>query len=424
MKKLKFIKFPSITFLDTWKNKIKEKTAAVKKKADAKMQSDEMLSLAEKLKLHRTREHMKSILIVTAVLVVVTVLIVYNRVRVFDGYRVVSSVERSDDAATSYVRLKNRILKCNPNGVTCVNDSDEVQWNVTFTMQSPIVDVCDSSVVVGDQRGNAVYVFNKNGEIGHFEVEHTLIKVRVSNQGVVAAILEDGDVTWVNVYDSQGTLLVKNKTTMNITGYPVDIDLSADGRKLMVSYLGMDNNDVVSKVAFYNFSTVGQSEADYLVNSAEYSSMVVPEVCFLEGNYAVAFRDNGIVFFSGRQVPEERDEILVEQEIISAFHNEKYVGIVTPSDEEEQKHKYKLQIFRSNGSRCGVKYFDMEYTDIAISGEEILMHNTTEIEVYGISGRKKASIEYEKPIIDMRKVGGLRRYDVFTPDSTDRIKIK
>ncbi|MGI6017841.1 MAG: DUF5711 family protein [Marvinbryantia sp.] len=424
MKRLKFIKLPSITFLDTWKNKIKERTAADRKKADIKMQSDEMLSLTEKLKLHRIREHIKVILIVTAVLITVTALVVYNRIHVRNGYQVISSVERTDDAATSYVRLKNCILKCNPNGVTCVNGSNEVQWNVTFTMQSPIVDVCGSTVVVGDQRGNTVYVFDKNGEIGHFEVEHTLTKVRVSNQGVVAAVLEDGEVTWVNVYDSQGTLLVKNKTSMNITGYPVDIDLSSDGRKLMVSYLGMDNNDVVSKVAFYNFSTIGQSETDYLVNQAEYSGMVVPEVCFLDRNYAVAFRDNGMIFFSGRQVPEEGEEVLVEQEIISAFHNEKYVGIVTPSDEKEQKHKYKLQIFRCDGSRCGVKYFDMEYTDISVLGEEILMHNTTEIEVYGISGRKKASIEYEKPIIDIMRVGGQRKYDVFTTESTDRIKIK
>lgn len=424
MKRLKFIKFPSIAFLDNWKNKIKENTAAVKKKADEKMQSDEMLSLTEKLKLHRSKEHIRFILLTALTLILITGLLIYSRVRVFNGYRVISSVERSDDAATSYVRLKNRILKCNPNGVTCVNDSNEVQWNVTFTMQSPIVDVCGSTVVVGDQRGNAVYVFNKNGEIGHFEVEYMLTKVRVSNQGVVAAVLEDGEITWVNVYDSKGTLLVKTKTSMSITGYPVDLDLSADGRKLMVSYLGMDNNDVESRVAFYNFSTVGQSEADYLVSNAEYDGMVVPEVCFMEGNYAAAFRDNGVVFFSGRQVPEQRTEVITEQEIVSAFHSEEYVGIVTLSDEEEQEHKYKLQIFRANGRRCGVKYFNTEYTDISISGEEILMHSATGIEVYGTDGRRKASIKYEKPIIDMMKVGGQRRYDIFTADSTDRIKIK
>lgn len=424
MKKLKPIKIPSITFAGNWKNKIKEKMSDVRQQADEKMKSDEMLSLAEKLKLHRNREHMKIILITVAIVAAVTGLIIYSRVRVFRGYRIVSSVERSDDAATEYVRLKNRILKCNPNGVTCVNDSDEVQWNVTFTMQSPIVDVCDSKVVVGDQRGNEVYVFDKNGVIGHFEVEHTLTKVRVANQGVVAAVLEDGEVTWVNVYDSQGELLVKNRTSMNETGYPVDIDLSADGKKLMVSYLGMNNNDVQSRVVFYNFSSIGQSEADYLVSSAEYESSVVPEVCFLDGNYSVAFKDNGMVFFSGRQVPQQSAEVTVEQEIISAFHNEKYVGIITLSDEEEQKHKYKLQVFRSNGNKCGTKYFDMEYTDVSVSGKEILMHNSTEIEVYGIDGRKKASVKYEKPIVDIMKIKGLRKYDVFTVESTDRIKIK
>ena len=48
----------------------------------------------------------------------------------------------------------------------------------------------------------------------------------------------------------QGTLLVKSKTTMNENGYPLDIDISADGQKLAVSYLTMDNKDVKPILCF------------------------------------------------------------------------------------------------------------------------------------------------------------------------------
>ncbi|WP_207645572.1 DUF5711 family protein [Marvinbryantia formatexigens] len=386
------------------------------------MQSDEMMSLSEKLRLHRDKVHLRTVLLAAVVLLVVGGAFVYSRVRVFRHYRVLSSVERSDDTATSYVRIGSRTLKCNPNGVTCVNDSGDVQWNVTFTLQSPVVDVCDTTVAVGDQGGQDVYVFDENGQMGHFEVEYTLTKVRVAKQGVVAAVLEDGASTYINVYDVEGNLLVKSKTSMNETGYPLDVDISQDGQKMMVSYLAVDNSDVKTDVVFYNFSSVGQSQTDYQVNSVELGGIVVPEVHFLGGSYAVAFRDDGLVFFRGRQVPEQGAEITVEQEIISVFHTDDYVGMITASDDET--HKYKMQVYRADGSRCGTGYFDMDYANVIAADGEIILYGTDEMEIYSTGGRKKASLEYEKQIYGIIKTGGFRKYQVITPDSTDTIRLR
>lgn len=417
-------KLPRISFPGKWKDIWKEKTGRIREKFSASAPDGEMVSLSEKLKFHRSRVRMRTVLIIAAAVLLVGGYMIYRKVRVFHGCRVLLSTERSDDSATKYVRLKGRMLKCNPNGVTCVNDSNDVQWNVTFTLQDPVIDVCGTTVVVGDRGGKDVYVFDKDGQTGHFETEYTLTKVRVALQGVVAAVLEDGEVTWVNVYDSQGTVLVKNKTTMSESGYPVDVDISPDGQKMAVSYLGMDNNNVKTKIAFYNFSSVGKSKSDYLVNSVEYSGQVVPEISFLDGNYAAVFRDNGVTFFKGKQVPEQKTEITLEQEIISTFHNEQYVGIVTASDEEEQTHKYKMQIYRKDGRRCASKYFDLPYSEIAIDGDEIIMHSDHEVVIYEVNGNKKAEFTYEKQILDIIKLNGFRKYEVVTPDSTDRIRLK
>lgn len=421
---LKNIKFPRLSFPGEWKEKIKGKTAALRGNTTVKVQSDEMMSLSSKIRVRWSRERLRTVALICAGVVLLGTAFIYSQIRVFHHYRILSSVERSDDSATSYVRLGSRTLKCNPNGVTCVNDANEVQWNVTFTMQSPILDTCESVVAVGDQQGQNVYVFDRNGQIGHFEAEHELLKLRVASQGVVAAVLEDGEITWINVYDAQGNVIVRTRTSMSESGYPLDVDLSSDGKKMAVSYLTMDNKNIRTKVAFYNFSSVGQSQSDYLVSSAEYEGTIVPQVSFLEGNYAVAFRDDGLTFFGGRQVPEQRAEVLFEQEIISAFQSDEYVGIITASDEEEMKHKYKLQVFRANGSRCGTQYFDMDYTNVHLDGKEIVMHGSHEVEIYSVGGKKEASLEYEKQIFDMIKLNGFRRYEVVTQDSTDRIRLK
>ncbi len=418
-------KIPGTAFLSAGRAKAGSAIDRIKEKSRRNVQNEEMRDLSAKLRLHQMRVRLKYIIIGSVILLLLAGLTIYNYVRVFHHYSVINSVERSDDAVTEYVRVKKgRTLKCNPNGVTCVNDNDEVQWNTTFNMQSLLVDSCGATVVVGDQRGSDVYVFNDKGLLGNFEVEYTLVKVRVASQGTVAAVLEDGETTWVNMYDTQGNLLVTNKTSMGEMGYPLDVAISSDGQKLMVSYLCTDKNDVKSRVAFYNFSSVGQAQLDYLVNSVEYEGHIVPEVKFLGSKYAVAFRDDGLTFFSGRQVPEEKSTIEIDQEIISAFCDDASVGIVTASDDEKGQYKYKLQLYRSNGSKSMTKYFNMEYSDIKVSDEEIIIYNSSTIEIYTISGKKKFSAQYEKQIVEVVQAAGSRKYRIVTLDSTDWIQLK
>lgn len=418
-------KFPHVSLHlpgKEWAEKIKDR---IKEKAREHMANDEMQELSAKLRLHHLVVRMRYVAAGAAALVLIIGYIGFCQVRVFHNYKVVSEMERSDDAVTEYVRVKKgRTLKCNPNGVTCVNDKNEVQWNTTFNMQSIAIDSCDSTVAVADQRGSQIYIFNEEGPVGNFDVEHVLMKVRVSGQGVTAAILEDGETTWVNVYDTNGNIIVKNKTSMAESGYPMDIAISENGQKLAVAYLALDQDDLTSRVAFYNFSSVGQGKSDYLVNSAEYKGQIVPEVQFLDESHVVAFCDDGLDFFSGRQVPEERKRVQFQEELISVFCDEEYVGIVTASDEAEKTHRYKMQLYRSNGTRTMTKYFDMDYKEIKVAEGEIMMFNDRRLEIYTESGKKKAALEYQEPIMDILPSGGSRTYTIVTADSTDQIRIK
>ena len=388
------------------------------KKANQDMQSDEMLDLSSKLRLHKNKVRIRTAVILTIVLAVSVGYGVYHH------YTLVSGEERSDDNATQYVFLKKgSTLKCNPNGVTCVNKSDEVQWNTTFTMQNPVLDVCGTTVAVADQRGNDVYIFNENGLVGNFKVEYSLTKIRVTRQGVVAAVLEDGDVTWINVYDTQGNIIVKNKTSIGKAGYPLDMDISSDGLKMAVAFAGIQNQMLDFKVDFYNFSSVGKDQENNLVKEVEYENNVIPQVQFLGEDYAVAFRDDGVTVFNGKHVPEEKKNITVEQEIVSTFYDDDYFGMITESDEEQQHHKYKMELYRKNGTKCFQTYFDMEYSEIKIHGEEVFLYSSSEIMIYTTAGKLKYSAGYEKQISEVIPAGGLGKYMIITPDSVDIIKI-
>ena len=88
----------------------------------------------------------------------------------------------------------------------------------------------------------------------------------VAANGVVAAILEDGDVTWINVYNPTGEKAVGIKTTMQKSGYPVSVSLSDNGKLMMVAYLKAESGSMKSIVSFYNFDEVGQNYTDTMVS--------------------------------------------------------------------------------------------------------------------------------------------------------------
>ena len=79
---------------------------------------------------------------------------------------------------------------------------------------------------------------------------------------MVAAILEDTNITWIYLYNSAGEKVAYIKTTMQKSGYPAAVALSPDGKLMAVSYITVESGAAKSSVAFYNFSSVGQNFVD------------------------------------------------------------------------------------------------------------------------------------------------------------------
>ena len=169
-------------------------------------------------------------------------------------------IERNDVSSTQYLEFGDYFLKYSSDGVACVDSKSNTKWSTTYSMQAPFVDVCGTTAVIADQQGMQVYVFDEEGLKGQFQTKLPIQKARVATQGVVAVILADDDVTWVNFYDASGTLIAENRTTIDDFGYPLDMALSPDGIKMAVSYMRVNGNKISTHIAFYNFGSAGQME--------------------------------------------------------------------------------------------------------------------------------------------------------------------
>ena len=247
-----------------------------------------------------------------------------------------------------------------------------------------MVDVCQNCCVVYDKNGSEMAIFNDKGKVGSIQTDLPILKVKVASQGVVAAILEDGETTWLKVYDSSGKDIVTAKTSIDSPGYPVDLSISPDGLLLGVSYLGVKKNQPSSYMAFYNFGNTGQNQMDNMVSGYTYPRTLIPRIQYLNNSKAVAFRDDGFVIFSGKQIPEEDKVVSVEEEILSVFCDSENIGLVFRDTEGE--NPYKMKLYNSNGKLKWEAGVEVAFDHITISQDQILMYNSNEFAVYSMNG--------------------------------------
>lgn len=377
--------------------------------------------LKEKLARNRRWVFRRRIALLILAVLIVGGFTLYNRMYTFTDYVIVDSYENEVASGSQYEAVGKNIYRYNSDGVSCVSRKNELKWSITYNMQAPIADVCGETMVIAEQQGNQVYVVNKEGLVGNFETLLPILKVRVSKQGVVAVVLQEENVTWVNLYQSDGTSIANDKTTVAESGYPLDIDLSPDGQKLAVSYLGIKEGIINSRVVFYHFGAAGQSEKNHIVSSESYTETVIPEVYFTDNSRAVAVADNGFMVFKGSDAPKQSASVAFEEEIISTFHDGSRIGFLFRSTNEE--YPYRMELYSYGGRKKTSREIDADFDKIKIQNGQILMYSDNRCDIFLLSGRKRFSSAYEKEIVELFYFSEFRKYMDITQDSFDRIKV-
>ncbi|MGI6006984.1 MAG: DUF5711 family protein [Ruminococcus sp.] len=406
------------------KNKLKKMLQRIKrgrKKKEIPADSNEMASYKRRLMRHRKRLLIRiaiiAVIVVAAALIVKTVIERWK----FNDYKVLSSSTQEDTMSSSYVQMGNYLLKFTGESASLLSESGKSLWNQSYEMTNPVADVCDSTAVVYDEDGTDMVVMNESGKIGQISTDMPILKARVASQGVVAAILEGGEDTWINFYSTTGEQIATGRTRVDSPGYPVDLAVSPDGLLIMVSYLYIEDNKTTSYVAFYNFGNTGQNQMDNIVSGYTYEGIVTPQVQYLAEGKSVAFRDDGFVIYTGRQIPEVSCEVIVEQEIISTFYNENYVGMVFQSGEDDGK--YTLVLYDTDGNLVFEENFGIEYSSIKISGNQIVMNNDTQMCIFSLKGHEKFNGNLDEGRIhDVFKIAG-NRYQVVVDSGIKTIKL-
>lgn len=376
----------------------------------------------EKLHRHRMSFVYRALLMLLICGALAALVVVQYHNKVYTDYEVLSEQKLSIASGNTAQRLGSHVLVYSKDGAWCADAAGNVLWNQTYEMQSPIVALCGSTVAIGDYNGRTIYIQNAEKQLGTVSTNLPIRNLSVAANGVVAAVLEDSSVTWIYVYDTSGNELVKFRTSMKNTGYPVSVCLSPDALLCMVSYVYVDAGEMKSSVAFYNFDEYGKNMIDNLVGGYDYADTLIPYVRFTRNGSAFAVGDDSIMFYGGSQKPELLSRYFFETEIRGVYYSESYTGVVFYNASGEKK--YRLEIYDGKGERVSTQEFDLDYTDILFDGNTCIIYNETNCLVRTVAGAEKYNGALKEGVNLLIPGSGSYRYVLVTQDSLDTIQMK
>ena len=379
-------------------------------------------SYTEKIRKHRIAVAVRTVVILVTVCLLTAAVYISWRDKHFTESSVTSSVRISDSAGASAINLDGYVLQYSKDGVSCINASGEQLWNRTYQMQNPTIHTCKNVVAIGDYNGHNIYVANTDGSLGEIETNLPIRDFCVASQGVVAAVLDDQNVTWIYLFDATGNTLASFKTTMQDSGYPVDVSISPSGELVCVSYLKADNGRVKTSVAFFNFGAVGQNITDNYASGYDYPETVVPYVQFMNDSKIFAAADDRIMFFSGNEVPTSQTEALTgDEEIKSVFYSDSYVGVVFINNTAEGA--YRLQVYNTQGNLVTKVFFNIEYVDVFFDNEQIGIYGESEFLLCDMNGVEKFKGKFDRAVKVMIPTNVRSKFLLVTEGSIDTLEL-
>ncbi len=344
----------------------------------------------------------------------------YNRE--YNDYKIIETVETSAVNAVGYQAYGSSIVKYSKDGAVAINKDGSLQWNGSYEMSNPITDSCGEYVAIADKNKKIFYLYDKDGEVISIKTPYDIGKIKVAAQGVVAVLMNTDGGNETILYDKDGIVLADKLTSENKEGYPLDLDISDDGEKMVLSYLTYTGGTLINNISFYNYGEVGQNNKNNLVGGDPLEEGVVaPKVTFLNNDTVCIFKDNGFSLYSMEEYPDVIYEEDFDRKILSVIHNEENVGFVLQAQDGLSKS---IVLYDLKGKKVLNQVLKIDYENIFLSKNEIVMSDNISCSILKINGKLKFHKTFETNIEMIYPINHLDRYFLSDGEKIYEIKLQ
>lgn len=344
----------------------------------------------------------------------------YNRE--YNDYKIIETVETSAKNAVGYQAYGSSIVKYSKDGAVAINKDGSLQWNGSYEMTNPITDSCGEYVAIADKNKKIFYLYDEDGEVINIKTPYDISKIKVAAQGVVAVLMNTDGGNQIILYDKDGIILAEKQTSENKEGYPLDMDISEDGEKMVLSYLSYTGGTLVNYISFYNYGEVGQNKKNNLVGGYPIEEGVVsPKVTFLNNDTICIFKDNGFSLYSMEELPDLIYEEGFDKKIFSVINNEEYVGFVLQAQDALSKS---IVLYDLKGKKALDQVLKTDYENVFLSKNEIVMSDNISCSILKINGKIKFHTNFDTNIEMIYPINHLDRYFLSDGEKIYEIKLQ
>lgn len=400
-------------------NEWKERTLVEKVVNIFSSADEDMKSYHKKIWKHRRVIILRYVIIIFLLLIAVFGFRYYINNRSYSGYAIISSAERTDTLTTKYAPFGDKILKYSRDGVSYTDADNSLLFSMTYTMQDPILVLSEKAGAVANKNGSQIYIFDQKQSKGQIATLLPIKQIAISNQGVVAVLMEEGTSSKLEIYSSDGVLIGGGEFDLEDAGYPMNLSISSDGTKIAIAFAQVTGSKFNSCVAVYNFDNVGENYVDHLVFAKNYTEYMIPEIHYFNESMLAAVGDGILAFYQGSQIPELVKEVTFEEKIKSVFYGKDHVGLVFDTAEGNV-----FKLYDTKGNLISEISFQMDYENIRIEDNRILIYNDTEMELYSYNGKQCFKQTFETQLVDIFMTKTRSKYLLIYTNETQLVKLQ
>ncbi len=313
---------------------------------------------------------------------------------------------------------ENRLTVCSENGVKQLDATGNTVWEIPLEAKKPFAVSRGNYTAVTDIGQGEFYVVTDNGIPNTIGTGLPISKMDISKQGITA-VLMDGEMNdTIRLYDTDGSTKVEIGTKTRTDGFPVDLTISDDGKKLATLYISFRDENIVGKISFYNTGGVGKNYSENIVGQKIYEDRLVYSIKFLGNNHVGIVYENGFCIYEMRQIPEIVIEKTYEEKIRDIELSESGAAVVT-----EKNGELTLELYNLSGKQIKKITELSEYDRLRYTGSEAMLVSGGSMTVYRKNGSLKYSGSTEGVIENVFPAGG-NSYFIADPKIIRIIKLK
>jgi hypothetical protein len=372
-----------------------------------------------------------AILAILAIVVIVAAVWFWRRRSdnvTYTGYDIVTTKQLAFSTVYGMIPIKDGVMRYARDGVEAVGKDGKTMWNVSYNMSNPVADACGRYGAVGDAGGVSLYLLDGTGKVNSVTTDHPIVKVAVSANGETAVLMNGGKDDYMVVYHIDGTKASEVNTVTTSNGFPLDVAISENGAKIVLSFAYFDEENIRSRLVFYNFGNVGKTYTEGMVGKSESTTTAFPDnlyadVAFLTNDRIAVFGDKSVLLYEMEEIQSMKPVEITYTGTVRRFaYSGDYVGLLT--EQQDNGHiVYAVLLYDLSGKLVERRELDNYYGGFRIEGTDVILYNDVSLYIYRVKGKDKYKGGISKPIAYIYAIDGRNRFAVVSDNQYNELKL-